>query len=262
MDEDTPRMSDEHQIDFLKTYQVCRTGFLFLAIGLVPACLLNLLYLVGQLGDPRIIMWLNQTGWSDVVATTTPWTTLAGSTLLWNCWNHRGWRRRAGLLMTMCLIDVGIWFLDQGDVQLLGGGAWLRHQFGNALGWAELALLASLSGDYLTHLGIDQAEESSKSTRSLAATGAIVWMLLFCEIADFNGGWPLQRNPQITVHARLLWMGEELIGAICLIQATALVVAATRESNQAVQEMELERTETEEDRNGFPSQSNQTLELL
>jgi len=260
MDEDAPRMSDEHQIDFLKTYQVCRTGFFFLAIGLVPACFLNLLYLVGQLGDHRIILWLNQTGWSDVVATTTPWATLAGSTLLWNCWNHPGWRRRAGLLMTMCLIDVGIWFLDQGDVQVLGGGAWLRHQFGNALGWAELALLASLSGDYLTHLGIEQADESSKSTRSLAATGAIVWMLLFCEITDFKGGWPLQRNPQITVHARLLWMGEELIGAICLIQATALIVAATRESNQAVLELQSERSE--EDRHVLPSQPNQPMELL
>jgi len=253
-------MSDQ-QIDFLKTYQLCRTGFFFLAVGLVPACFLNLLYLIGQLGDHRIIFWLNQMGWSDIVATTTPWATLAGSTLLWNSWNHRGWRRRAGLLMTMCLIDVGIWFLDQGDVQVFGEGAWFRHQFGNALGWAQLALLASLSGDFLTHLGLEQADESSKSTRSLAATGAVVWMLLFCEITNFQGGWPLQRNPQITIHARLLWIGEELIGAICLIQVTALAVAALRESNLAVREVEREQR-VEEDQYVLPGRSNQYAEPL
>lgn len=253
-------MSDQ-QIDFSKTYQICRTGFFLLAVGLVPACFLNLLYLVGALGDPRIIFWINQTGWSDIIATSTPWATLAGSTMLWSSWSHRGWRRRAGLLMTMCLIDVGIWFLDQGDARILGEGAWFRHQFGNALGWAELALLASLSGSFLTHLGVEQADESSKSTRSLAATGAIIWMLLFCEIADFRGGWPLQRNPQITIHARLLWVGEELIGAICLIQVTALVVAAFRESNQAFLEMERERR-AEEDPNLLLGQPSQNIEPL
>ena len=65
-------------------------------------------------------------------------------------------------------------------------GSWLRSNLGQALGWAEFALMASLSGDYLVHLGLDQAEDSAKSTRSLAATGAVIWMLRFCEPTELG----------------------------------------------------------------------------
>ena len=83
----------------------------------------------------------------------------------------------------MGLVDLVLWFLEHGnDLELrLGdvGHDWFRSHLGEALGWAEFALITSLACDFLVHLGIDQAREAGKATRSLAATGAVVWMLLF-----------------------------------------------------------------------------------
>ena len=99
--------------------------------------------------------------------------------------------------------------------------------------------MASLSGDYLVHLGLSQAEDSAKSTRSLAATGAVVWLLMFCELTHWDGGWPLrQRNPNM--HSYLLFLGSNLIWTITLIQVTALVIAALRQSSRTLAEMEYE----------------------
>ncbi|WP_165244318.1 hypothetical protein [Paludisphaera soli] len=224
----------EPRHDFAKTYRICRLGFFLLAVGLVPACLVDVLWLVGRFGDPRLLMLVDRSGLISLVATVTPWATLAGSTVLWGAWSNPSWQRRAGLLLTMCLVDVGSWFLDQGDPMMRGEHAWFRLQLGTALGWAEFALLASLSGAFLAHLGVEPAEESSKSTRSLAATGAVVWLMLFCETANLQAGWPVQPNPRFTLHAQLLWMGNTMIHTICLIQVTALVVSAVRRGHQEV----------------------------
>ena len=68
---------------------------------------------------------------------------------------------------------------------------WLRDNIGEALGWGEFALLSSLSCDYLVHLGVDHARDSDKSTRSMTATGAMVWMLLLLPADELGGGLAL-----------------------------------------------------------------------
>ena len=67
-----------------------------------------------------------------------------------------------------------------------------RSSSGLALGWGEFALLSSLTCDYLVHLGVEHARDSDKSTRSMAATGAMVWLLFFCQPTNWRAGWPLQ----------------------------------------------------------------------
>ena len=221
----------EEAVDYPKAYRLSRLGFFLMAVGLVPICVLEVGLLAGRLVEPRLFLWIVRSGMLDVTDTLSPWATLAGSTILWTAWEVPGWRRRAGLLMTMCLVDVACWFISRGDPNGLGEHAFFRSQLGAALGWAQFALIASLSGDVLVHLDVEQAEESSKSTRSLAATGAVIWMLLFVETADLHAGWPLQRAPAITIHAKLLWLANTVIHTICLIQVSALVVAAFRRLN-------------------------------
>ena len=123
------------------------------------------------------------------------WGSLLGVTLLWGRFEHAGWQRRVGLLLVMSLVDAGFWFLDHGAALGLAEGDlghdWLRENVGQALGWAEFALMAGLSCEYLEHLGVEYARESGKSTRSMAATGAVVWLLLFCQRTNWSGGWPL-----------------------------------------------------------------------
>ena len=238
-------MIEQRYDDYLKTYRLTRTAFLFLAIGLVPNAVLKVLFVFGQFGGRRITFLLQETPGLDWLPTVTTWTILIGVTLLWGRWDHASWQRRTSLLMTMCLIDMGIWFLDLGDPQGIGDSAWFRSRVGYALGWAEFALLASLSGDFLTHLGVEQADESAKSTRSLAASGAMIWLLLFCETANLRDGWPIKPKAQIPRQTLLLDLGTDLIWTICLIQVTALVVAAFRQSDREVRELEAETPDDE-----------------
>ncbi len=222
-----------------KTYQLCRIGFFLLTSALLPACILSLLEMVGLLGDRQLFNQIAVSPWRQWVYNVCVWGSLVGAMILWGRWDHKSWQRRTGLLLVMCIVDLVVWFMDRGANQLPGNPDWFRSNLGQALGWAEFALMASLSGDYLVHLGLSQAEDSAKSTRSLAATGAVVWMLSFCELTNWDGGWPLrQRNGNM--HGFLLFLGSQLIWTITLIQVTALVIAALRQSNRTLAEMESE----------------------
>src|SRR6478736_5849645 len=105
----------------------------------------------------------------------------------------------------MCFVDGILWLLEHGNqigLQLTDvGHDWLRSELGQALGWAEFALLASLSGDLMAHFGVEHAPEAGKATRSLAATGAAVWFLFFLEQTAW--GWPLRARGVDTPEAIL-----------------------------------------------------------
>jgi hypothetical protein len=232
-------MMDLEREQLWKTYQLCRTAFVLLAVALIPPCIESLVTMVALMGDRGLFRWLVNSQINHWVSTISVWASLAGTMLLWGRWNQPSWQRRTGFLMLMCVADLVLWFLERGDQHGQGPLSWFRSNLGSALGWAEFALLASLSGDYLVHLGLDPAEDSAKSTRSLAATGAVVWMLRFCESTNWERGWPLQpRNPGFQGY--MLLLASELIWTITLIQVTVLVVAAVRHSNRTLQEMERE----------------------
>jgi hypothetical protein len=235
-----------------KIYQLCRTGFFLLAVSLIPSCIVSLLAMLGIMGDRGLFQWLVNSPLNQWVFTLSVWGSLAGTMLLWGRWNHRSWQRRTGFLMFMCVIDLVLWFIEQGEGQGPGQANWFCLNLGRALGWAEFALLASLVGDYLVHLGLDQAEDSAKSTRSLAATGAVVWMLQFCESTNWERGWPLQRR-MVGFQGMMLNLASELIWTITLIQVTALVVAAVRHSNRTLQEMQ--REDQQQDVMTWPSET-------
>lgn len=229
---------NDHGIDFAKAYRHSRLGFFLLAVGLVLVSAMDVPALILRLTSRQAYLqfwlWLRDSGAANLVGAVTPWATLAGATLLWSAWDAPAWRRRAGLLMTMCVVDVGSWILDQGDPDFRGPNAFFRIQLGAALGWAQFALLAGLAGEILAHLGDESVEESARSTRSLASTGAVVWLLLFFETTDLQGGWPPQRLPFITLHAHLLGLANDVIHAVCLLQVTSLVIAAFRRLNAEV----------------------------
>ena len=60
------------------------------------------------------------------------------------------------------------------------GHDWLRDNVGEALGWAEFALLASLSCDYLEHLGVEHAANRVSPRGRWPPRAPSLWMLLFC----------------------------------------------------------------------------------
>jgi len=239
-------MFDLEREQLRKTYELCRLGFGITAIALALACVMSVFDLFGFF-QPHLLMWIHGLAWYPWLNVPIVWGSLIGTTLLWGRWNHVSWQRRAGLLMFMCLIDLGLWFAARGDGLGLPGGevghGWLRESAGIALGWGEFALLSSLSCDYLVHLGIDHASDSDKSTRSMTATGALVWMLLFTQQTEWGAGWPLKHRRPGGVEAELLIYGFTLIWTITLIQVTALVISAVSQSTHVLKEMDREDQE-------------------
>ena len=128
--------------------------------------------------------------------------------------------------------------LHAGDI----GHEWLRHIVREAMSWGRMALLSSLAGDYLVHLGVENARESDKLTRSMTVTGALVWMLFVCQQTNW-AVWPLQMRGFNNLESVLLLHGFSLIYTITLIQVTALVISAARQSTVVLAEMDREDQE-------------------
>jgi len=238
-----------------RTYSLCRLGIGLLTFALMIATVTTVISM------PRLfifrpilatlldsVLW----HWSD---TPVVWGSLIGVYLLWGRWEDTGWQRRTGLLLVMCLVDVVLWFLSHGeDMGLrLGnfGHEWLRHNIGQALGWAEFALIASLTCDLLVHLGIPRAMETAKATRSLAATGALLWMLMFFQLTNWST-WPLERGRIRGVEVYLIYLAWNMIWTITLIQVTALTIATTRQCGVVI--AELDRQDQDHDLLQLPSE--------
>jgi hypothetical protein len=240
-------MFDIEREQLRKTYQLCRLGFAITAVGLTVACFASVISLLGFF-QRELIIRLQDAAWYQWLRTPIVWCALIGATLLWGRWNHASWQRRVGMLLLICLTNLALWFVSQGEtrgVQVgnLGHG-WLRDNIGMALGWGKFALLSSLTCDYLVHLGVEHAGDSDKSSRSMTATGALVWMLFFSQQTAWGAGWPL-RARQIGMEGDLLYYGFSLIWTITLIQVTALVISAARQSGLVLQEMDQEDQEND-----------------
>jgi hypothetical protein len=236
-------MFEEEREQLRKNYQLCRLGFGIISVGLVLACLDSLLGLFGRL-QPHFFTSLRDSLWYQWLDTPITWCPLIGVSLLRGSWDQTSWRRRSSLLLIMCLVDLGLWFFSRGESIGLRfgnvGHGWLRGHIGEALGWSEFALLSSLSGVYLAHLGIEQARDSDKATRSMVVTGAALWMILFCQQTNWAAGWPLQQRRFMGLEWFLLMHGWSLIWTITLIQVTGLVISAARQTSHALEEMNRE----------------------
>ncbi len=233
-------MFDQEREQLRKNYQLCRLGFGITAAGLVLACFDSLLGLIGSL-QPHFLLSVTRSFWYQWLGTPIAWCTLIGVSLLRGSWDQTSWHRRSGLLLVMCLVDLGLWFFQRAEsLGLQFGHLWLRGHIGEALGWSEFALLSSLSGVYLVHLGIEQARDSDKATRSMVVTGAALWMILFCQRTNWAAGWPLQERQVRGLEWIMLSYGWQLVWTIILIQVTGLVISAARQTSHVLEEMDRE----------------------
>ena len=221
-------------------YRLCGIGFGAIGVALAIASVFSVLYITWMFGNRWVpnglVREMFRYGEAVIV-----WSSLVGAYLLWGRWSHPGWQRRAGLLLVMCIIDALLWMVSNatslglpvGDV----GHEWLRENIGEALGWAEFMLIASLACDMLEHLGVERASDAGQSTRSLAATGSAIWLLWFIMKTQWRHGWPLVAKRGPDINTVLLHLGHRMIWTITLIQTTALVIAATRQSFRLLVEL-------------------------
>ena len=189
-------MLDLDREQLRKTYQLCRTGFLFLAISLVPACIWAVLLMIGMLGDRRSGHLARRAR----RGTTGSSRSASGAAWWARCCSGAGGTTRAGsagrgFLLCMCLVDLVLWFLDRGDGPGAGRGKLVpvEPRPGPGLGGVRP------DGEPLRRLpGPSRARARPKTRPSRPARwprpGRSIWMLRFCEQTNWDAGWPLQRR--------------------------------------------------------------------
>jgi len=234
-------MFDTEREQVRKTYQLCRFGFSSYGAALLVASLTAVIGLL-QVFHLEQVRWIGNLSWYQWLDTPIVWCRLIGAILLWGRWDQTSWHRRTSLLLALCMADVVLWFVERGELLGLHGGdvghEWMRYAVREAMCWGRLALLSSLAGDYLVHLGVENAGESDKLTRSMTVTGALVWLLFFSQQTNWAAGWPLQHRAMGGLESELLLHGFMLIYTITLIQVTALVISAARQSTVVLAEMD------------------------
>ncbi len=224
----------------LRRYQL---GFATLGFGLIIASLSNVGFLVALLlGLRPILMQLRS--WAFYEETAVVGFTLVGVGLLWGAWPDEHWRRRSGLLLMMFLVDLILWSVEHATTLGLAdhpfGHEPFRNALGQALGWSEVALIASLSAGMAATLGESRALDLGRAVRSLATVGASVWFAFFVLRTDWSHPiWPLRErlfNPELIYLA----LGSAFLSATVLIQVTTLCLYAGRTCGRMVRVLRAE----------------------
>ena len=238
-------MFDTEREQIRKTYQLCRFGFGSYGAALLVAAVTAVIGLLAMFRVDQV-RWILVQPWYRWLDTPIVWLRLIGAIVLWGRWDQKSWQRRTSVLLALCTADIVLWVIARGAVLGLHGGdighEYLRAVVREAMSWGRMALLSSLAGDYLVHLGVENARESDKLTRSMIVTGALVYLLWVCQQTDW-AAWPLRHLGRRNLESELLLHGFTLIYSITLIQVTALVISAARQSTATLAEMDREDQE-------------------
>src|SRR5262249_12246766 len=155
-------------------------GFALCALGMAlmsldSACHLAYLFTMSE----EVAKVLRSPYWDWTVGVSITWGTLLGPYLLWGRWSEPHWRRRAGLLGFLNLVDGGFWVLRHGRTFGLWprdvGHLWLRTHVVLGSSWVQFALFAGLAADLASHLGSKSAHDAGQKARALALVGGMIW---------------------------------------------------------------------------------------
>ena len=220
-----------------------QAGFLILGLALVVASLSHISWLVSR--QLRLIPVLQLIISNEFpLGTIIVLGSLSGVSLLWGHWPDESWRRRSGLLLLLCLVDLVSWSAEYavrlGITEVGFGHDYFRNSLGTAIGWSEFALIASLAAEMAGALGETQALELGKAARSLTTLTALIWLVYFFLSTNWNAPvWPLRpfRPTILTMNLRNCWF---LLDAILLVQVTLLCLRASRICGRSVRAMTAE----------------------
>lgn len=264
--------SKEMERDSLRlTYRISSLAFAILAIALALATMDIMVFLVEIFGGRQLVIGIRQQTWWKRLDVPIVWGSLAGVYLLWGRSTARDWQRKAGGLLVMSLVDAGLVLLKYaGQLGITApiGHEYFRESLGQALAWPEFMLIASLACDFMARLGVDRAAEASKSTRSLAITGAFLWTMHFVMTTNWEWKqlWPLRPLGMLNRNTLLLFIGTHMIWATLLVQVTAMTFAASRRASRVLaqmkhEDMELDQFSSRHDEGGFGAGRDETHHL-
>jgi hypothetical protein len=261
-------MESDHDLQ-RRRYRLCMIGFGLTAAAILLLAIDSTLNLGMRFslmrGRPAPWQWaLSTPAYSWLVGAPITWMALLGTYLLWGRWDNSSWQRRAGLLVVMNLVDSVLWAIDRGpELGLMAADAehlWFRIKLAQALGWAEFALIAGLASDLAVHLGATQAAESSRTTRSLVAIGALSWMFVFIQGTNWGQPfWPLEPRPVRFAPGLLMFsLASLFIQTIVAFQVASLSFLAAARCRQVLAEIDRE----ERDNDPLKSRSEESGQLL
>ena len=245
---DWPDPIDERKRD-RRRIRVCLLAFSLLGFALLVASLTSGLSFFGMFRGVRVQMIPES--WRFVEATLIVWLSFVATCLLWGRWRDRSWQLRTGVLVGMGFVDLVLWSMDHAVVLGLTeqpiGHDWFRESLGHALGWAELSLMGGLAADVAAHLHLPQALDFARGVRSVASIGGTLWLFVFFLLTRWQAPiWPLRiRGMNRMMELTLLWLGEQLLFLVCLVQVTALCLSAAYACSLAMRRM-LHEDRTEE----------------
>lgn len=239
MRDDPFRTEEEDRERMRLRYALCRSGFGLLAFALILATFTSVAWLWTLFFGGRLFGWLIVSPYWHWINAPIVWASLIGVYLLWGRWKQPAWQNRVGVLLLMCIADVGLWFMDHAKDFGLPRAKfeWLRMHLGQGLGWAEFIIIASLACGLLAHLGVERAGDAAKSTRALCLTGAFIFAIRFLGCTDWNSPDLGRRPMKNELEWMLITIGIDMLWATILIQVTAMTVAATRRAARAVTEL-------------------------
>ncbi len=225
-----------------RSYRLSRIGFSLLALALVVGSIYSIgwLLLIFTGHRPDLGRLLGIARFEFLVDTFRTGLRITGAFCLYAAWPETTWRRRAGLLLVMSMVDVVLWGTEYA-VSLGLATEPIKHEIfrqslSMAFSWAKLTLYAGLAADVAHHLGVAQAPDLVKAARATATTGATLWFVFFLKRINWQQPWPLAEHP-MNEEMVLFYLAIRVIAAICLVQTSLLTLMASRESGRALRDM-------------------------
>jgi hypothetical protein len=220
-------------------YRLCRAGFALSALGLALMSIDSIFWLAVIFTRNWQVLHLVRSPYYDwSVGVTITWSTLLGPFLLWGRWSEPRWRRRAGLLVVLNLLDVGYWVLRHGALFGLYKGElphpYLISNLVLASSWVQFGLFASLADDVAAHLGARRGPEPEMRARTLSTAGGAVWVISMLSLTDWRH-WPL--NERFTPLWPLLRIGTFVLRVVASFQAAVLCLVACRACSQILRDL-------------------------
>ena len=225
-----------------RRYRIGRAGFGFIALGVGFLCLNASAYLAFFLSREMDILNLIESPlWNWLVGAPITGGTVLGTFLIFGCWPDSSWRRRAGALVVMHLIDVALWTLSNGEELGLDfgeiGHEWFRSQLAEGMGWLEFLLFIGLANDLIGRSGHAKGLQTGRGARLVSSVGFAFWLVVFFDQTDWDRQWPLVRLPLNNAKAVLLLLGSTILLAIAAFQVTAVCLTACRYSRRALADL-------------------------
>lgn len=255
-------LHDHDYEEHANRYRICQWAFALVALGVLLRAVDVALHLAFFF-HPRVFLAIpgqlfEHPVYQCAVKGTLCVALLLGPYLLWGRWSEPAWKRRNGLLLTIALVDIILWVLDNEDIlgmRLIGDHhKWLRLHVARAISWLQIYLGTLVVADFLAHLDKPREARGAHTILGFLAAGVCLWILYMIRQTAWMAGWPLAQVP-LDPLALIVLIAYLLPLTIASIQLLALCLLCYRESAVLSRDLRAEAADPGQAMNALKSRS-------